>query len=70
VQILTGIFLAIHYRANISIAFDRIDHIIRDVNSGWLVRLLHANGASIFFIAIFIHIGRGLFFKSYVLNIT
>jgi len=70
IQILTGIFLAIHYSANIRIAFNCIDHIIRDVNSGWFIRLLHANGASIFFVAIFIHIGRGIYFKSYVLSLT
>jgi len=69
-QIFTGIFLAIHYRANINIAFRCIDHIIRDVNMGWFIRLIHANGASLFFLAIFIHIGRGLYFKSYVLKFT
>jgi len=69
-QILTGIFLAIHYSSNILIAFNCIDHIIRDVFSGWLIRLLHANGASLFFLAIFFHIGRGLYFKSYILKIT
>lgn len=70
IQILTGIFLAIHYRANIRIAFNCIDHIIRDVSIGWFIRLIHANGASLFFIAIFLHIGRGLYFKSYVLKFT
>lgn len=70
IQILTGIFLAIHYRANIRIAFNCIDHIIRDVTIGWFIRLIHANGASLFFIAIFLHIGRGLYFKSYVLKFT
>ena len=69
-QILTGIFLAMHYRPNILVAFDCIDHIIRDVDFGWFTRLLHANGASLFFIAIYTHIGRGLYFKSYVLKIT
>jgi len=69
-QIITGIFLAIHYRANILVAFNRIDHIIRDINRGWLVRLLHANGASLFFISIFCHIGRGLYYKSFILKIT
>ena len=69
-QTLTGIFLAIHYRANITMAFDCVNHIIRDISWGWLVRLLHANGASLFFFAIFIHIGRGLYYKSYHLNLT
>lgn len=70
IQILTGIFLAIHFRANISLAFECLDHIIRDVNRGWFIRLLHANGASLFFFAIYMHMGRGLYFKSYILNIT
>lgn len=69
-QILTGIFLAMHYRSNISVAFNCVDHIIRDIWSGWLVRLLHANGASLFFIAIYIHIGRALYFRSFTLKIT
>jgi len=69
-QILTGIFLAIHYRSNISVAFNCVDHIIRDIWSGWLVRLLHANGASLFFLAIYIHIGRALYFRSFSLKIT
>jgi len=70
VQILTGIFLAMHYRSNILVAFSCIDHIMRDVNYGWFVRLLHANGASLFFIAIFTHMGRGIYFKSYVIKRT
>lgn len=70
IQILTGIFLAIHYSPNVLIAFECLDHIMRDVNTGWLTRLFHANGASLFFFAIYLHIGRGLYFKSYTLNIT
>lgn len=70
IQILTGIFLAIHYTSRIDIAFDCISHLIRDVTGGWFVRVLHANGASLFFMAFFIHMGRGLYFKSYILNIT
>ena len=69
-QIITGIFLGIHYSSNTQIAFECLDHIIRDVNNGWLTRLLHANGASLFFFAIYLHIGRGLYFKSYVLHVT
>ncbi len=64
-QIVTGIILAMHYAANAGIAFDSVEHIMRDVNSGWMIRYAHANGASFFFIAIYIHIGRGLYFGSY-----
>jgi len=65
VQIVTGIILAMHYAANANIAFDSVEHIMRDVNSGWMIRYAHANGASFFFIAIYLHIGRGLFYGSY-----
>jgi ubiquinol-cytochrome c reductase cytochrome b subunit len=65
VQIVTGIILAMHYAANAAIAFDSVEHIMRDVNSGWMIRYAHANGASFFFIAIYLHIGRGLYFGSY-----
>lgn len=65
IQTLTGIFLAMHYTPNIEIAFNRVSHICRDVNNGWLIRTLHANGASIFFVCIYIHIGRGLYYGSY-----
>lgn len=64
IQIITGLFLAIHYTANINMAFDRIIHICRDVNYGWLIRIIHANGARIFFICLYIHIGRGLYYGS------
>lgn len=64
-MIITGIILAMHYVAEASIAFDRIEHIMRDVNFGWLFRYLHMNGASFFFIAVYIHIFRGLYFGSY-----
>ena len=70
VQILTGLFLAIHYTAHIDIAFTRIAHICRDVNYGWLLRTLHANGASFFFICIYLHIGRGLYYGSYNFFLT
>lgn len=66
IQILTGLFLAIHYTANIEIAFNSVNHICRDVNYGWLLRTLHANGASFFFICIYAHIGRGLYYNSYL----
>lgn len=65
IQILTGLFLAIHYTANVDLAFYRVNHICRDVNYGWLLRTLHANGASFFFICIYIHIGRGIYYGSY-----
>lgn len=66
IQILTGLFLAIHYTADINLAFNRINHICRDVNHGWLLRTLHANGASFFFICIYCHIGRGIYYNSYL----
>ncbi len=65
IQIITGIVLAMHYNASIDGAFNSVEHIMRDVNSGWLMRYVHANGASMFFIVIYIHIFRGLFFSSY-----
>lgn len=64
-QILTGIFLTIHYCPNIELAFNRVAHICRDVNYGWLLRTLHANGARFFFICLYIHIGRGIYYRSY-----
>lgn len=65
VQILTGVFLAMHYAANVNLAFSSVEHIMRDVNYGWLLRYLHANGASMFFVCVYIHIARGLFYGSY-----
>ena len=65
IQIATGIFLAMHYCAHVDLAFISVEHIMRDVNYGWLVRYAHANGASMFFIAVYIHIGRGLYYGSY-----
>lgn len=64
-QIATGIFLAIHYTADTSLAFNSVNHICRDVNYGWLLRTLHANGASFFFICIYLHVGRGIYYGSY-----
>jgi ubiquinol-cytochrome c reductase cytochrome b subunit len=66
IQILTGIFLAMHYTPHIDLAFNSVEHIMRDVNNGWLIRYLHANGASMFFIVIYSHIFRGLYFGSYM----
>lgn len=67
IQIISGFFLSIHYTPNILLAFDSIIHIIKDVNYGWLIRLIHINGASIFFICIFIHIGRNIYYNSFIL---
>nr|ARH54713.1 cytochrome b [Romualdius bifoveolatus] len=64
-QILTGIFLTMHYCPNIDLAFNSISHICRNVNYGWLLRTLHTNGASFFFICLYIHIGRGMYYSSY-----
>nr|YP_010890183.1 cytochrome b [Nanomia bijuga]WJJ70231.1 cytochrome b [Nanomia bijuga] len=66
IQIVTGIFLAMHYCADITIAFSSITHISRDVNYGFILKYLHANGASAFFICVYIHIGRGLYYGSYL----
>ena len=65
IQILTGIFLAIHYTPHIDYAFSSVEHIIRDVKYGWFLRYLHANGASFFFIVVYLHIFRGLYHGSY-----
>nr|ABS84954.1 cytochrome b [Belone belone]ABS84955.1 cytochrome b [Belone belone]ACB30553.1 cytochrome b [Belone belone]ACB30554.1 cytochrome b [Belone belone]ACB47304.1 cytochrome b [Belone belone] len=65
-QILTGLFLAMHYTSDIATAFSSVAHICRDVNYGWLIRNMHANGASFFFICIYMHIGRGLYYGSFL----
>jgi ubiquinol-cytochrome c reductase cytochrome b subunit len=64
-QIVTGIFLAMFYTPHASTAFQSIEHIMRDVNYGWLIRYLHANGASMFFVAVYLHIFRGMYYGSY-----
>ena len=64
-QIITGIVLAMHYTPSTTLAFDSIEHIMRDVNYGWLIRYIHSNGASMFFLAVFIHMFRGLYYGSY-----
>nr|YP_010947036.1 cytochrome b [Eupolyphaga hanae]WGO57832.1 cytochrome b [Eupolyphaga hanae] len=69
-QILTGVFLAMHYSPNIEQAFSSVTHICRDVNYGWLLRTSHANGASMFFFCIYLHIGRGLYYGSFKLMHT
>nr|AHF52977.1 cytochrome b [Andrias davidianus] len=70
VQVVTGLFLAMHYTADTSSAFSSVAHICRDVNYGWLVRNTHANGASLFFICLYLHIGRGLYYGSYLYKET
>nr|YP_002970897.1 cytochrome b [Microsporum canis]ACR19624.1 cytochrome b [Microsporum canis] len=65
IQIITGVTLAMHYTPNIADAFDSVEHIMRDVNNGWLIRYLHANTASAFFFLVYLHIGRGIYYGSY-----
>ena len=64
-QIITGIILVMHYTPHVDHAFDSVEHIMRDVNGGWAIRYIHANGASLFFIAVYMHIFRGLYYGSY-----
>nr|QQW47711.1 cytochrome b [Urva javanica] len=64
-QILTGLFLAMHYTSDTSTAFSSVTHICRDVNYGWIIRYMHANGASMFFICLYMHVGRGMYYGSY-----
>lgn len=66
IQLVTGIFLAMHYVPHVDLAFISVEHIMRDVNYGWLLRYIHANGASMFFIVVYIHIFRGLYYGSYM----
>jgi ubiquinol-cytochrome c reductase cytochrome b subunit len=65
IQILTGAFLAMHYTPNVDFAFNSVEHIMRDVNNGWIIRYTHANVASFFFIFVYMHVGRGLYYGSY-----
>nr|QYK91730.1 cytochrome b [Lymantria sinica] len=69
-QIMTGLFLTMYYTANIELAFYSVNYICRNVNYGWLIRTLHANGASFFFICIYLHIGRGIYYESFILKQT
>jgi len=66
IQIVTGIFLAMHYTPHVDLAFNSVEHIMRDTNNGWFLRYAHANGASMFFIVVYAHIFRGLFYGSYM----
>nr|YP_009740704.1 cytochrome b [Euparatettix bimaculatus]QID03666.1 cytochrome b [Euparatettix bimaculatus] len=70
IQIITGLFLAMHYTADIEMAFKSVIHMCRDVNNGWLLRTLHMNGASMFFICLYLHVGRGLYYNSFMLKET
>nr|YP_009537803.1 cytochrome b [Parasarpa zulema]AYN60520.1 cytochrome b [Parasarpa zulema] len=70
IQILTGLFLTMYYTANIELAFFSVNYICRNINYGWLIRTLHANGASFFFICIYFHIGRGIYYESFNLKMT
>jgi quinol-cytochrome oxidoreductase complex cytochrome b subunit len=63
---LSGIFLAMHYTPDTALAFSSVEYIMRDVENGWLIRYIHANGASMFFIAVYSHIFRGLYYGSYM----
>jgi len=65
IQIITGVTLAMHYNPNVLEAFNSIEHIMRDVNNGWLVRYLHSNTASAFFFLVYLHVGRGMYYGSY-----
>ena len=66
IQIITGVTLAMHYNPNVLEAFNSVEHIMRDVNNGWLIRYLHSNTASAFFFLVYLHIGRGLYYGSYI----
>nr|YP_009695398.1 cytochrome b [Pyrocoelia praetexta]QEJ81628.1 cytochrome b [Pyrocoelia praetexta] len=70
IQIMTGLFIAFHYTNNIVLAFDSVSHLSRNVNYGWLMRICHSNGASMFFICLYLHIGRGLYYSSFLYKET
>jgi len=65
IQIVTGVTLAMHYNPSIAEAFNSVEHIMRDVNNGWLIRYLHSNTASAFFFLVYLHVGRGMYYGSY-----
>ena len=66
IQLITGLFLAMHYCPDVNLAFDSISHILSDVNYGFMLKYIHANGASLFFLCVYIHIGRGLYYGRYM----
>jgi ubiquinol-cytochrome c reductase cytochrome b subunit len=70
IQIITGLFLSIHYTPNIELAFSSVVHISQDINYGWIIRHIHANGASIFFLLLYLHIGRRIYYQSFNLRET
>nr|WEL32832.1 cytochrome b [Ptygomastax nihilsulcus] len=70
IQTITGLLLSMHYTANIEMAFNSVIHICRNVNNGWMLRTMHANGASLFFMCIYLHVGRGLYYGSYTYKNT
>nr|AVJ52607.1 cytochrome b [Brachyplatys subaeneus] len=70
IQMISGLFLAMHYTANIEMAFNSVIHICRDVNNGWIIRYTHANGASMFFMCLYMHVGRGLYYGSFKMKMT
>uniref|UniRef100_A0AAU6PC63 Cytochrome b n=1 Tax=Midoria longicornis TaxID=3133673 RepID=A0AAU6PC63_9HEMI len=65
IQLITGIFLSMHYNSSVDLAFSSVSHISRDVNYGWLIRIFHSNGASLFFVCLYIHVGRGIYYGSF-----
>lgn len=70
IQLVSGLFLAIHYSGDVGLAFERVRHMSRDVNLGWILRILHANGASVFFMCLYVHTARGIYYASYRLHLT
>lgn len=70
IQLLTGLFLSMHYCGDVSLAFQRVIHISQEVNLGWLIRFIHANGARLFFVVLYVHVGRGLYYSSYANHVT
>uniref|UniRef100_A0AB38ZHE5 Cytochrome b n=1 Tax=Ledropsis sp. 1 XYW-2023a TaxID=3078463 RepID=A0AB38ZHE5_9HEMI len=70
IQLVSGIFLSMHFNSSVDLAFSSVSHISRDVNYGWLIRTLHSNGASLFFICLYIHVGRGIYYGSYSFMMT
>nr|YP_010363549.1 cytochrome b [Atkinsoniella warpa]UNZ12650.1 cytochrome b [Atkinsoniella warpa] len=70
IQLISGILLSMHYTSNVEMAFNSVNHITRNVNYGWLMRTLHSNGASLFFICMYLHTGRGMYYGSYKYKLT
>nr|UGK73280.1 cytochrome b [Cicadellidae sp. 'Neodcortus squaras'] len=70
IQLISGILISMHYTANLELAFNSVNHIVRDVNYGWLMRTIHSNGASMFFVCMYMHVGRGIYYGSYHLMKT